>query len=148
MTDAQWAGLARALERPEWLEDERFKTTALRDENIDDRLALIQEVLATRSSAELMEKLEAAGVPCAPVIARSELMENPQVRANAIVVESDHPQAGRLRQARAAARFEGTPTAIRRGAPGLGEHTDEILTEAGLSGDEIAELRDQRVVGG
>jgi crotonobetainyl-CoA:carnitine CoA-transferase CaiB-like acyl-CoA transferase len=148
MSDKQWASLTRALERPEWLDDERFKTPALRDENIDDRLALTQEVLATRSTDEWMERLEAAGVPCVPVLTRNQLLDHPQILANGITVETDHPQAGRLRQARPAARFAGTPPGIRRGAPRLGEHTDEILAEAGLTPDEISTLRDDDVIGG
>jgi crotonobetainyl-CoA:carnitine CoA-transferase CaiB-like acyl-CoA transferase len=148
MSDKQWASLTRALERPEWLDDERFKTPALRDENIDDRLALTQEVLATRSTDEWMERLEAAGVPCVPVLTRNQLLDHPQILANGITVETDHPQAGRLRQPRPAARFAGTPPGIRRCAPRLGEHTDEILAEAGLTPDEISTLRDDDVIGG
>lgn len=148
MTDAQWHALCRAVERPEWLEDPRFKTTALRDENINDRLALTQEALRTRSTAEWMERLEAEGVPCVPVLTRSQMLEHPQVRANGTVIELEHPQAGPLRQSRPAARFEGTPVEMRHGAPTLGEHTDAVLREAGFERDEIAALRAGGVVGG
>src|SRR5713101_506843 len=141
LTDRQWAGLARAVERPEWLEDERFRTSALRQRNIDARLQMTQEALLSRATAEWLERLTAAGVPCAPVLTRSEVIRHPQVREMGIVVETEHPAAGRLRQARAAARLSATPTEIRRGAPRLGEHTQEILAELGYSTAEIAELR-------
>ena len=141
MSDREWAGLARALERPEWLEDARFKTPALREENIDVRLALTQEALRGRATAEWMERLEAEDVPCAPVLTRDALVAHPQVRAGGTLVEFDHPTAGRLRQARPAARFETTPSALRRGAPALGEHTDALLAEAGFPPAEIAALR-------
>ena len=141
MSDREWAGLARALERPEWLEDARFKTPALREENIDARLALTQEALRGRATAEWMERLEAEDVPCAPVLTRDALVAHPQVRAGGTLVEFDHPAAGRLRQARPAARFGTTPSALRRGAPALGEHTDALLAEAGFPPAEIAALR-------
>jgi crotonobetainyl-CoA:carnitine CoA-transferase CaiB-like acyl-CoA transferase len=148
MSDANWAALAHAVGKPEWLDDPRFETMALRDLNIDDRLALIQSVLETRTTAEWLALLEAAGVPCAPVLTRNEVIEHPQTRANGVLVEYDHPVAGRLRQTRTAARFEGTPAAHRFGAPVLGQHTDEILREAGLADGDIAALRATGVVGG
>jgi len=148
MSDAQWAALAHAAGKPEWLDDPRFKTMELRDLNIDDRLALIQSVLATRTTAEWVAALEAAGVPCAPVLTRSEVIQHPQTAANGILVETDHPVAGRLRQTRPAARFEKTTPEHRFGAPLLGEHTDEILREAGFGEGDIRSLRQAGIVGG
>lgn len=148
MNDREWSGLCHAVERPEWLEDERFATPELRDLNIDARLELTQERLRTRTTGEWMARLEEHGVPCAPVLKRRELLDHPQIRASDVIRESEHPQAGRLRQAIAPARFEKTPAEIRRGAPLLGEHTDEVLAEAGLSEGEIAALRTERVIGG
>jgi crotonobetainyl-CoA:carnitine CoA-transferase CaiB-like acyl-CoA transferase len=141
LTDRQWAGLARALERPEWLEDERFKTPALRQKNIDARLQLTQEALITRPTAEWLNRLIPVGVPCAPVLTRNEVIRHPQVQEMGIVVETEHPVAGPLRQARAAARFSRTPAGIRFGGPALGEHTEEVLAELGYSAAEIAALR-------
>lgn len=148
MTNAQWTGLARATGHPEWLEDPRFKTTELRDLNINDRLELTQQALREATTETWLERLEAEGVPCAPVLTRSALIEHPQILASNILVETDHPEAGRLRQARAAARFEGTPAAIRHGAPQLGQHTDAVLGEAGLGPAEIEALRSAGVLGG
>ena len=147
-TDAQWVALTEALGRPEWLEDPRFKTPALRQTNVEARLALTQEVLKTGSAEHWLDVLTKAGVPCAPVLTRNQLIRAPQVEALGLVVETDHPLAGRLRQARNAARFEGTPAEIRRGAPALGEHSAEILAEAGYSAEEIAGLRADGVIRG
>lgn len=147
MNDREWAGLTRALERPEWLDDKRFASPRLRDANIDERLSMTQEVLRTRTTDDWLARMEKAGVPCAPVLHRRDLTGHPQIQASGILIETDHRDAGRLRQARPAIRFEGTPSSIRRGAPQLGEHTDEILREAGLSDALIADLRAQSIVG-
>ncbi len=143
LTDRQWAGLACAVERPEWLEDERFRTSALRQKNIDARLQVTQDALIARSTADWLERLTAAGVPCAPVLTRNEVIRHPQVQQMEIVIETEHPAAGCLRQSRPAARFSRTPAVIRRGAPGLGEHTEEILADLGYSTAEIVQLRSE-----
>jgi crotonobetainyl-CoA:carnitine CoA-transferase CaiB-like acyl-CoA transferase len=148
MRNKEWAALTRALECREWLEDPRFATPALREKNIDERLAMTQDVLKTRTTEEWLARLEAEGVPCAPVLTRDQVIAHPQVLASDILVESEHPVAGRLRQTHTAARFEKTATALRLGAPRLGEHTAEVLREIGLSAAEIQGLTGRGVVGG
>jgi len=146
MANKQWQGLCIATGHPEWLDDERFKTPSLRDQHADERLQLVQSALLHRTTAAWLEILEDAGVPCAPVLKRTEMIQHPQVEASGVIIETEHPHAGSLRQTRPAARFEGTPTEIRRGAPLLGEHTDEILTELGVTSAEIESLRDKGVI--
>jgi crotonobetainyl-CoA:carnitine CoA-transferase CaiB-like acyl-CoA transferase len=145
-TNAQWVALTEALGTPEWLEDARFKTPALRQKNVEARLALTQEVLRGGSAEYWLDRLTQAGVPCAPVQTRFQVIKAAQVEALKAVVEFDHPKAGRLRQMRNAARFEGTPAQIRRAAPALGEHSAELLAEVGYSAAEIAGLRADGVI--
>ncbi len=141
VSDAEWRGLARALGRPEWLDDPRFVTPAGRVKYADARLKLTAEVLRTKSSAEWLARLDAEQVPCAPVLRREEMIAHEQVIANELIVESEHPHAGRMREPRPAARFERTPAELRAPAPLLGQHTAEVLTEIGVAKDELAALR-------
>jgi crotonobetainyl-CoA:carnitine CoA-transferase CaiB-like acyl-CoA transferase len=147
MSDKEWAGLARALERREWLDDARFATPELRHhDHVDERLALTQEVLRTRTTGEWLARLEAEDVPCAPVLTRNEVIAHPQVAASEALVESVHAVAGRLRQARPPARFDRTPAAAGRDAPRLGEHSREVLAELGMTPAEIAALAEAGVI--
>ena len=147
MTNKEWGNLARAFDKPEMLEDPRFLTPALRDRNVNERLSLVQEMLRTRNTQDWLDLFEREDVPSAPALKRSEVIDHPQVLASEIIMEHDHPIAGRLRQTRTAARFEGTPPDIRRGAPRLGEHNLEILAELGYSMDEIDALRNDNAIG-
>jgi crotonobetainyl-CoA:carnitine CoA-transferase CaiB-like acyl-CoA transferase len=137
VSDAEWQGMCRALARPEWLQDMRFRTPQDRVVNVKERLELMAEVLATRSSGEWLERLDREGVPCAPVLDRHEVFAQEQVKVNETVAEYDHPVAGRIRQPRPAARFDRTPAEPTRHAPLLGEHSREILTELGFDPDTL-----------
>ncbi len=145
-SDKEWAALSRALERPDWLDDPRFTTPSLRQEHIDARLSLTQEVLKTRTAAEWLTRLDAEDVPCAPVLRRRDVIDHPQLLANEIVTETDHPIAGRLRQARPAARFSATPVEHRHGGSLLGQHSQEILRDAGYDEREIETLMADAVI--
>jgi len=140
MRHKEWCGLAAAAERTEWTADPRFQNSEGIDTHKHARLDLTQSVLRERTTAEWIERLETHGVPCAPVLTRREAIRHPQIEANGILLECDHPQAGRLRQARNPAQFFATPSELRFSAPGLGEHSREILTEAGFSAEEIDDM--------
>ncbi|MEM8731837.1 MAG: CoA transferase [Pseudomonadota bacterium] len=129
MQDKHWEALAQATGRPDILADPRFKTAELREVNRDARLELTQSIVSGMDRDRLLSDLEAAGVPCAPVLTRKDMRTHPQMAANGTFIEYDHPSAGRLRQARGAALFHGTPAGPVRPAPELGEHTEEILRE-------------------
>jgi crotonobetainyl-CoA:carnitine CoA-transferase CaiB-like acyl-CoA transferase len=132
VSDSEWHGLTRALNHPEWLDDERFRTAGGRVAYAKERLDQTAEVLKGRTTAEWMESLDAEQVPCAPILPLSEVLRHPQVEAADLLFETDHPVAGRIRQARAAARFDATPTTLDRPAPTHGQHTQEILREIGI----------------
>ena len=146
MTNQQWTSLCDAVGHPEWKDDERFKTPGGRDRYADERLNMTQEALLAGPAEQWLKILEEAGVPCAPVLKRREMINHPQVEASGLIVESDHPVAGRIRQTRPAARYSVTTPEMRYGAPGHGEHNDEVLSEIGMSKDDIAALREKGVI--
>ncbi len=131
VSDAEWKGLCAVLEKPEWLTDERFATAGARVRNAPERFVMTAEVLATRPSAHWLKRLDEEDVPSAPVLRRHEVIEHEQILTNETVEEFDHEGLGRVRQARPAARFSLTPAEIRRPAPQLGQHNEEILAELG-----------------
>ncbi|MEM6546237.1 MAG: CoA transferase [Pseudomonadota bacterium] len=135
-----WERLADACDRPEWKTDSRFLSAEGLEQHKPERLELTQEALRTRATDDWIERLEAHDVPCAPVLTRREMIRHPQIAANALVIETEHPEAGPIRQTRPAPRFLGTPVEHRRGAPVLGAHTREVLSEIGYSGEEIERL--------
>ncbi|MCP3983428.1 MAG: CoA transferase [bacterium] len=140
VSNSEWRGLAQALGHPEWLDDERFKTPSGRVAYAKERLDQTADVLKTRTTEEWLQRLDTEQVPCAPILGLGEVAAHPQVQANQLIQEMDHPVAGRLRMPRPAAHFDTTPARIERHAPLLGEHTNEVCRELGMSDAEIAEL--------
>ena len=141
VSDREWAGFARVAQRSELVDDPRFATSTARFENWDERLGLMEEVFRTDTTAHWLERLGAEQVPCAPILERHELLTDAQIAANELIEEVDHPQVGRIRHTRPAARFDRTPARVRGFAPMLGQHTDEVLAEIGLKVSELAALR-------
>lgn len=137
VTDREWVGLCRALNRLDLVDDPRFLTPALRSENIVSRRQIMSEEIAKWPSAEILARLDAEHVPSAPIVKRTELLENQQVITNRIVEQHHHPVLGAVRQPRPAARFSETPARIARLAPFLGENNREILSEVGYADAEI-----------
>ena len=146
VSDSEWQGLCAALDRPDWLESEFYRTPHDRTVNVVKRLAETQKVLLQRTTAEWLDRLDEHQVPCAPVLNQRELVEHPQVVANELVELREHPEMGPYRQARPAARFEVSPSGIAGHAPRLGEHTREVLASLGLDAARIDTLYAERVV--
>tara|TARA_Y100000815_G_scaffold161384_1_gene146437 strand:+ start:150 stop:1295 length:1146 start_codon:yes stop_codon:yes gene_type:complete len=140
ISDKEWQGMCRALDRPRWIDDERFRTANARVVHGKLRREMTAEVLLTRTSAEWLERLDHEEVPSAPVLGRHEVIDHPQIQANEMIVEDVHPVAGPIRQARPAARFDRTPARIRGPAPELGADTMALLGELGCSAAKIDEL--------
>jgi len=140
VSDKEWKALCEAVARPELIEDPKFVTAGLRNKNRQERMEVIEAALGPFGTKQIIATLEAADVPCAPVLSRWQMLSDPQVTANQIVHEIDQPGLGPVRQARAAAKFSATPNADIPTAPALGEHTETVLAELGYSDAEIAAL--------
>ena len=146
VSNAEWRGLCEAIGREEWIEDPRFATNAARSANRQERMECVESALGDISSEDLLLKLEAADVPCMPVLSRYEMLSDPQVINNQAVHVVHQPGLGDIRQARAAARFDVTPAHLPRPAPALGQHIVEVLGEAGFNDNEINDLLAEGIV--
>jgi crotonobetainyl-CoA:carnitine CoA-transferase CaiB-like acyl-CoA transferase len=141
LSDSEWRGLCGVIGRPEYIDDPRFRTPAARSHNGAERLTLVGAILATGDSQTWLDRLDAADVPCAPVLRRADVMNNVQVVNNELIELMEQPGLGTVRQSRPAARFEHTPSRIAGPAPRIGQHTGVILAEAGFSAAEIQALK-------
>jgi crotonobetainyl-CoA:carnitine CoA-transferase CaiB-like acyl-CoA transferase len=146
LSDQEWLGMCRALEREDLINDPRFITARSRIENGAARRQITSEALKQWCSADILERLHAHGVPCAPIVSRMELLDNDQVRENDLLHIFDDPHLGQVRQPRPAARFDKSPSSIRRLAPGLGGHNAEILEELGYSASLCEQLQKDGVL--
>jgi len=144
--DRLWTPFCEAIGEPALAADARYATRADRLARRDELGALLAKVFATRTVADWMARLEAHDVLCAPVNRYADLPNDPQIQATGMLVEQDHPRAGRFRTLDTPIRFSRTPGTIRTPAPALGEHTDAVLAEAGLTRAEIDALRASGVV--
>jgi crotonobetainyl-CoA:carnitine CoA-transferase CaiB-like acyl-CoA transferase len=140
LSDSEWRGLCSVIGHPDWIEDPRFKTPSARSLNAAERITLVGDILAAGHSEDWLERLDAADVPCAPVLRRGDVMNNVQVINNELIETMEQPTMGTVRQPRPAARFDRTPARIAGPAPRIGEHTAAVLAEAGYSPPEISKL--------
>jgi crotonobetainyl-CoA:carnitine CoA-transferase CaiB-like acyl-CoA transferase len=133
ISDSEWLGFCKASGDPELAKDERFATTNGRALNATARINKMAEYITRHTTAEWLERLDAADVPCAPILRRGEIIRNEQVVARGIITEFEQPSVGRVRQPKPAARFEVNPSRIGGPAPRIGEHSRIVLQELGYS---------------
>ena len=140
-TQAMAKRIFEEIGRPDMIEDPRFRTNTDRVRN----RPLVDEILsawfATRDSLEVVAQMRAAGVTVGPVYNIDDAIDDPHFRAREVIVPVDDPDLGPVLMHNVVPRLSATPGVWRRPAPALGEHTDEVLGQAGLSADEIAALR-------
>jgi len=136
-TDRLFADLAALLGHPEWSGMPEFASTSARVRNLAALIGRIEAVTADQPKAHWLAAFEARGIPCGPINTYPEAFADPQVQSRAMVVELDHPTLGRIQSLGSPIKMSDTPPAVERRAPLLGEHTAEVLREAGFSDEEI-----------
>lgn len=137
ISDSEWQGFCGASGDPELAKDERFATPTKRNQNATARINKMQEYIGQRTTAEWLERLDAADVPCAPILRRGEIIQNEQVVARGLIEEFDQPTVGRVRQPKPAAIFEVNKSMIGGPAPRVGEHSRVVLRDLGYSDTTI-----------
>ena len=144
---SNWERIAEVLGHPEWRVDPRFADNTARMRHRDALVDAMNAVLRTRTRAQWMAVFDAAGVPAGPVHSLGEALEHPQTRARGMVVDLVHPEAGPTRAIGTPVHLSRTPAQITRPAPRLGEHTREVLHEAGYTDSDIDDLVASGIVG-
>ena len=144
--DKRWGTFCNLLGTPQWIDDPRFATNGGRFENRYQLAKLIEEKLQARTSDEWERILNENGIPCGPIYHMDEALEHPQVHHRQMVVEREHPTMGIVRLLGLPVKLSETPGDVQRVPPLLGQHTDEILRDIGLSDADLTRLRENKVI--
>ncbi len=144
---ANWERLCSAIGRGELLSDARFAEPRDRMSNLPELVSTLEDTFSQETSAHWLKALEAASVPAGPIYDLDQVYSDPQARARDMLVETEHPVAGRISNIGIPIKLSETPGQFRRPAPTLGQHTDEVLGALGRSDAEIESLRTEGVVG-
>lgn len=146
ITDKEFQGLCEALEITDVLEDARFSTPLGRIQNGEALGQLLAGVFSTQPLVEWLRILEDHDVPCAPVLGSKEVFDSPQINANGFMAKVDYPGVGETQMIGVPIALSGNPGGVGARAPGLGEHTQQVLTSLGYSNKRIDELERDGVV--
>lgn len=144
--DGQYRKFCEVAGCPELADDPRFVRNADRVRHRAALVPVLAERMRTRSKSDWLARLEAAKVPCGPINSLTEVFADPQVQARGMTVPVAHPLSDTLRLVASPIKLSGTPVSLRRAPPLLGQHTDEVLAEAGLDAAQIARLRERGVI--
>ncbi|MGE8408137.1 MAG: CaiB/BaiF CoA transferase family protein [Pseudomonas sp.] len=145
--DGQFRKFAEVAGQPQWADDPRFVTNKQRVANRAELIPLIRQATVFKTTAEWVEQLERAGVPCGPINDLAHMFADPQVKARGLAIDMAHPLAGSVPQVASPIRLSETPVEYRSAPPLLGEHTERVLGEVlGLAAADIQQLRSTGVL--
>jgi len=137
---ANWHRITEVVDRPAWRDDPRFRENGDRVRHRAELESELNAILSHRDTDDWVAAFEAAGVPAGPVRTMTQVLEDPQVKAREMVIEVDHPVAGTIGALGCPIKFSHGGGVTRRGAPLYGQHTAEVLAEAGYDAATIARL--------
>lgn len=144
-SEAIWRRFCEVVD-PALADDQRYTTNRDRVAHRRELIQHLERIFVAKTTGAWTKVLDTAGVPSGPILTVAEVFSHPQVRHRRMLVEADHPTAGRIRQTGVPLKFSETPGRLRSAPPTLGQHTDTILRELGLRADEIAALRRDGVI--
>ena len=145
-TPAQFERFCEAAERPDWLTDDRFSSTRRRTEHREALNAAIADQTKQHPGAWWIERLEAAGIPCGPILTIDQVFDDPQVKHLGMATPASHPRLGETHMVATPINLEGLETGVRQVAPLAPADTDAVLAEIGYSAAEIAAMRSLGVI--
>jgi len=140
-----WPAVCKLIGREEWITDPDYATPKARLPRLMAIFAAVEEWSTTLTKFEAMDILNKYDIPCGPILSMKEIAEDPSLRATGTIVEVDHPERGSYLTVGNPIKLSDSPTEVRR-SPLLGEHTDELLSELGYTPEQIAMLREERVI--
>ena len=144
-TDANWRDLFELAGREDLKDDPRFVDLTTRMRNSQEIYEILADIVSTRTCAEWQRDLDEAAIPAQTVNAKEDLLDDEQLAATGFWQFADHPTEGRIRMTDPPVRYSKSPNSIRRLQPRLGEHSNEVLAEAGYSDEEIQAMFDNGV---
>ena len=145
-TQPTWEQLCRAIEREDLMDDDRFRNPWDRKAREEELAALLEETFSTEDTEHWLELLDRAGVVAGPIYNMEQVYQDPQVLAREMLVYTEDPVLGTIRNIGVPVKLSETPGSIRRRAPALGEHSSEILLERGFSQAEVDSLLSEGVI--
>jgi len=143
----QWPLFCAAIGRLDIIDDPRFQTGWLRTQNYEVLEPILTEAMKAKTTGEWIEELEQLEIPCGPVNTIDQVAADAQVGAREMIIEVQHPGAGKFKVVNTPFKFSRTPCRVERASPDLGEHTQEVLSHLlGMTGEEIARLRELNII--
>lgn len=143
----QWPLFCAAIDRVDIIDDPRFEDGWARTQHYAVLEPILTEAMKTRTTQEWIEEMERAGIPCGPVNNIAQAAVDPQIKARDMIIEVEHPEAGKFRIVNTPFKFSRTPYKVTRASPDLGEHTQDILSQLlGMGHQEIKSLKDSGVI--